>query len=211
MSKYHKHGRKPPFPPKSKKAAPLTDLAIQTTPFFRRSASMSSLRRVKSLAFLVLLGVIVTLFYTSSRRTSLPSPQTAGDFYSKTLKGLDKRPIDTQGGGKGDARDDNKDDGVKERLKEAAQIAKDNANAKAPKPDPPSAVVGKGSAAQGAGAGVGSMDEKSVAGRKTFGNVEQTVVDEKKLEMEVETEMNSILKKSPSKLGPTSISRGVYV
>ena len=156
---------------------------------------MSSLRRVKTLAFLVLLGVVVTLFYTSSsRRTATPSPLTAGDFYSKTLKGLDKRPIDTQGGAKGDLRDDKKDDGVKERLKEAAQLAKDNANAKAPKPDPPSAVVGKGSAAQGA------RDEKGVAGRKKFGNEEQTIVDdEEKIQREVETELNTILKKSPSK------------
>jgi len=141
--------------------------------------------------------VIVTLFYTSSsRRSSTPSPLTAGDFYSKTLKGLDKLPIDTQGDGKGDVRDDNKDDGVKERLKEAAQLAKDNANAKAPKPDPPSAVVGKGSAAQGAGV----RDEQSVAGRKTYDSEKQAVVeDEKKIQQDVESELNSILKKSPSK------------
>jgi len=102
-------------------------------------------------------------------------------------------------------RDDQKDDGVKERLKEAAQVAKDNANAKAPKPDPPSAVVGKGSAAQGAGV----RDESGIMGRKAYGSDKQAVFDdEAKIARDVETELNSILKKSPGKLAliyPTAL------
>lgn len=84
---------------------------------------------------------------------------------------------------------------MQERLQEAAQVAKDNANAKAPKPDPPSAVIGKGSAAQRA------KDEKGVAGRKKYGGGDQKVEKETKEtreDGEVETELNRILKKSPS-------------
>ena len=108
-----------------------------------------------------------------------------------------------------------------ESLKEAAQVAKDNANAKAPKPDPPSQLVGVGSAADGA-----RGDERSVAGRKKFGGVagtggqsgsgsgsgeEQKVVKEVEEESEedhqIEVELNSILKKSPSKFPSCNFCR----
>lgn len=87
-----------------------------------------------------------------------------------------------------------------ESLKEAAQVAKDNANAKAPKPDPPSQVVGMGNAAKG-------QEEKSVAGRKKFGGEadgqqvvkEEPQEEESKEDHEIEVELNLILKKSPSK------------
>lgn len=80
-----------------------------------------------------------------------------------------------------------------ERLKEAAQVAKENANAKAPKPDPPSALVGVGSASEGS--------EKGVAGRKKYGagEAQVPVKEETQEERDVEVELNSILKKSPSK------------
>ena len=81
-------------------------------------------------------------------------------------------------------------------LKEAAQVAKDNANAKAPKPDPPSQVIGMGSAAGGA-----RGDERSVAGRKKFGGGEEQKVakeEESEEDHEIEVELNYILKKSPS-------------
>lgn len=78
-------------------------------------------------------------------------------------------------------------------MKEAAQVAKDNANAKAPKPDPPSKVVGIGSAAEGA--------EKSVAGRKKFGTgseAQEPIKEESEEEKDVKAEFNSILKRAPS-------------
>lgn len=82
-----------------------------------------------------------------------------------------------------------------ERLKEAADVAKNNANTKAPKPDPPSALVGVGSAAEG------SRDEKGIAGRKKFftGENQEPVKEETQEDHDVEVELNSILKKSPGK------------
>lgn len=87
---------------------------------------------------------------------------------------------------------------MSERLKEAAQVAKDNANAKAPKPDPPSKIVGVGSAAEGA-------EKKGVSGRKKYsagGDAQKPVLGEKlsqEEEEDVQVELNSILQKSPSK------------
>lgn len=81
-----------------------------------------------------------------------------------------------------------------ERLKQAAQVAKDNTNAKAPKPDPPSSLVGVGSAAEGS-------SERTVAGRKKYstGEAQEPVKEETQEDHDVEVELNSILKKSPSK------------
>ncbi len=78
-----------------------------------------------------------------------------------------------------------------ERLKEAATVAKNKANAKAPKPDPPSALVGVGSAAEGA--------EKGAAGRKIAVDEEkqEPIVEETEEERELEAELNNILKKAP--------------
>jgi len=91
----------------------------------------------------------------------------------------------------------NDDDGeiarqMSERLKEAAQVAKDKANAKAPKPDPPSDVVGVGSASEG-------REDRGVAGRKKYGSGEaqSPLKEETQEEHDVEVELNSILKKSP--------------
>lgn len=72
-------------------------------------------------------------------------------------------------------------------------MAKDKANAKAPKPDPPSALVGVGSSSEGS--------EKSVAGRKKLaaGEVQEPIKEETQEEHDIEVELNSILKKSPSK------------
>ena len=117
-----------------------------------------------------------------------------GDFYAKTVNALDRRPP-SGGGGRITNGDDELEKTMKERLDDAAQLAKDKANAKAPKPDPPSAVVGMGSAAEG------SRDERGVAGRKKYSagdGPQEPVKEETKEEHEVEVELNSILKKSPS-------------
>ncbi|KAK0115422.1 hypothetical protein ONS96_013878 [Cadophora gregata f. sp. sojae] len=169
---------------------------------------MPSMRRIKVFGLLVVMAIITLLFYTSSSSSSskydLESSQT-GDFFYKTKNALERTPVgggaSTAGKGKivgaGSGEDDK--EASKARLKEAAQIAKDNANLKAPKPDPPSKIVGIGSAAEGA--------EKSVAGRKKFntggsGSEAQVPVkeedDEESREAEkVKAEFNSILKKAP--------------
>lgn len=121
-----------------------------------------------------------------------------GDFYAKTKNALEKTKPDTGGGGKEavlGSDDEEVTRKMSERLKEAAQVAKDNANAKAPKPDPPSSLVGVGSAAEGA------RDERSVTGRKKMAaaDAQEPVKEETPEDHEVEVELNSILKKSPSK------------
>lgn len=123
-------------------------------------------------------------------------PDSVSDFYAKTVNALDKNTGGTSGTGGGGGKKSDDDEVAKvmsQRLKQAEQKAKDNANAKAPKPDPPSAVVGKGSAQDGVGS------ERSVAGRKKIGGEgeQEPLKEETEEDHEVETELNSILKKSP--------------
>ncbi|KAH8592505.1 thioredoxin-like protein [Bisporella sp. PMI_857] len=151
---------------------------------------MPSVRRVKVFAVLVVCIVVTTLFYTSSLRQQRElDSRNFGDFYSKTVKGMENKK-------KSQAVKIDEDaeiaKNMAERLKQAAQVAKNNANAKAPKPDPPSSLVGVGSAAEGA------REEKSVAGRKKYGAEGQKVVkEESQEEHDIETELNTILRKSP--------------
>ncbi|CAL3963793.1 hypothetical protein PZA11_001307 [Diplocarpon coronariae] len=160
---------------------------------------MPSMRRVKVFGVFIVLLVITMLFYTSSQRQEGDiDGQHAGDFYSKTKSALERTPVgggaSTAGKGKGAGTGSKEYEEVlkamAEQLKVAAQVAKDNANAKAPKPDPPSKVVGIGSAADGA--------EKNAVGRKKSGPSEaQVPLKEKSKDDEnVEAEFNSILKKS---------------
>lgn len=170
--------------------------AIQTSPFLRRTAKMPSMRRIKVFGLLIFLFVITILFWTASLRQSrAQDTRTVGDFYDKTVNALNSQ----NKAAPGVTEDELIAKKMAESLKEAAQVAKDNANAKAPKPDPPSQVVGVGSAAEGA-----RGDERSVAGRKKFGGGEEQKPfkeEEKESEEdhEIEVELNSILKKSPSK------------
>jgi hypothetical protein len=149
---------------------------------------MPSTRRVKILGLLIVICVVTILFWTSSNRA--PDSQSADEFYSKTIKGLNKKPDSI-------VDDEEIARQMALRLKEAAQLAKNNANAKAPKPDPPSAVVGMGNAAEGA------SGERAVAGRKKFtsgaGEGQEPVKEETEEEHEVTEALNGILKKSPSK------------
>jgi len=149
------------------------------------------MRRIKVFGLLIFLVVITLLFWTASlRQQREPDPRTVGDFYQKTVNGLNKKP--TTGGTTGETEDEKIAKTMSQRLKEAAKVAKDNANAKAPKPDPPSSLVGVGSSAEGAG-------ERAVAGRKKFavGEAQEPVKEETEEDHEVEAELNSILKKSP--------------
>lgn len=165
---------------------------------------MPSMRRVKVFGILVFLFVVTLLFYTASQRQQ-GDLATGSDFYSKTKNALERNPVgggsSTAGKGKqgtagtGSSDEEGVAKAMAERLREAAQVAKDNANAKAPKPDPPSSVVGIGSAAEGA--------ERGVAGRKKYNSgaeaQEPIKDDEQKKEDEaVQNELNSILKKAPS-------------
>ncbi|CZR60890.1 related to glutaredoxin [Phialocephala subalpina] len=173
---------------------------------------MASMRRIKTIFLLIFIFALTILFYTNSARSSQnPDLRTASDFYSKTKIALDnqnnpKKPgtpgakdsIIGTGNEKGDGGEfggDEESKAMQQRLKEAADSAKEKANAKAPKPDPPSAVVGKGSAAEGA------SGERSVAGRKKFGvvggEVQEPIKEESEEEHNAEVELNLILKKSP--------------
>lgn len=155
---------------------------------------MPSNRRLKVYGLLIAIIIITTLFYTSQSRASR-SP----DFYSKTINALDRKPgtagakdsvVGTGEHGLG-GKEENK--AMQQRLKEAADSAREKANAKAPKPDPPSAVVGKGNAAEGAG-------DRGVGGRrKQHGSGESQKAVESEEEHDAEVELNSILKKAPSK------------
>lgn len=156
---------------------------------------MPSARRVKVFGILILIAVVTVLLWSVQRKAS--DLRSAGDFYAKTLHALDHQ---SNSGGSAEAEDSQAvSRAMSERLQEAAQLAKDKANAKAPKPDPPSQLVGVGSAAEGA------RDEKSVAGRKKYQPAgAQAPTKESEADHEAEVELNSILKKSPSK--PSSYS-----
>jgi hypothetical protein len=158
---------------------------------------MPSVRRVKVFGIVVLLVVITILFWTASlRQQRTPDPRTVGDFYAKTVQALEKKP--TSHGAVATNDDEEVARAMAARLKEAEDVAKNNANAKGgAKPDPPSAVVGVGSSAEG------HENERSVAGRKKFspGDSQELLKDETheetQEEHDVATELNSILKKSP--------------
>ncbi|RQM05130.1 hypothetical protein DH86_00003552, partial [Scytalidium sp. 3C] len=157
-------------------------------------------------AALVLIFVITTLFYTASLRQQrahdLDTHAAGGnDFYGKTRDALNRvHAQEVVGSGSGGRDDDDEEvaRAMKQRLDEAAQLAKDKANVKAPKPDNPSKLVGVGNAADAAW-----ESEKSVAGRKKFpipdsdSDVQKPVHEETEEEHMVEVELNSILKKSP--------------
>ncbi|PBP22084.1 hypothetical protein BUE80_DR007059, partial [Diplocarpon rosae] len=174
---------------------------LQNTPIFSRresNATMPSVRRVKVLGLVIVMIVVTMLFYTSSQRQQGEiDGEHAGDFYSKTKSALERMPVgggaSTAGKGKSAGSKENEDiaKAMAEQLKLAAQVAKDNANAKAPKPDPPSKVVGIGNAAEGAKKN--SVDRK----KNGPGEAQVPIKEEKSKDDEnVKAEFNSILKKS---------------
>ncbi|RAL65055.1 hypothetical protein DID88_001162 [Monilinia fructigena] len=115
----------------------------EASPYYKekRSPKMASMRRIKLFGLLVFIAVVSLLFYTSSLRQQRNVVAGGEDFYTKTMNGLDMNK--NVGSGSDSAKE------MAQRLKDAADKAKDNANAKAFKPDPPSQVVGKGNAAEG--------------------------------------------------------------
>lgn len=142
---------------------------------------MPSLRRIKVFGLLLFLFALTLFFYAAQSRQH-PTLDT-GDFYGRTVNALNKQ----KPGG-----DEEVAAAMAKSLKDAAKLAKDNANAKAPKPNAPSEVVGVGSAA----------GERGVAGRKKFttgGDAQVRIQEEPETEEQhrVEVELNSILKRSP--------------
>jgi pyruvate/2-oxoacid:ferredoxin oxidoreductase alpha subunit len=175
---------------------------------------MPSNRRIRLLFYIVLAGVITTMFFTNHlRQKTEVDNRSLQDFYYKTKNAMDRArgqgpgqavldsktgkeagrtPHDKDADGDVDSDDEMLAKQMSERLKAAEQKAKELANAKAPnKPDSPEKVVGVGSSA-------GGQVKKAVDGdEEPAGESEET--DE---EREVEVELNRIFRKSPGKLLP---------
>ena len=159
---------------------------------------------------LAVLGTVVTiLFFTSKMRQSTPQDtRTIQDFYHKTMNAMDHSRggggeviagrkgsktephiKDKDGDGSIDEDDEQLAREMSERLRAAEQKAKDLANQKAPlKPDPPQKVVGIGSSA-------GGQNKKG----KSRGDSTEEEVDETEADLELETTLDAIFKKSPGK------------
>jgi hypothetical protein len=139
---------------------------------------------------IVFCAVVYVLYLTSNARHTR-SP----DFYSKTKQALDRDrgPHHPHGPHKG-VGIDNEDEALAidlaNRLKEAEQAAKDNANAKSPRPE-----------------GIDSTRDKAKAvvqdikPEKATSDTKEKVMDKdgSPEDYDVEGEMNEILKRSPSK------------
>lgn len=151
---------------------------------------MPSNRRIKA-GFIVLIAFVFTvLYYTGSARQVRNQ-----DFYARTVAALDKQPPSAAKAQSPLGADEDVKAMMNARLKEAESAAKGAANKKAPKPDSPAQVMGVGSAADG---------DRNVAGRKKFpidgADDAAPVKEETKEDLEVELELGTILKKSPSML-----------
>ena len=171
---------------------------------------MPSPRRIRLLFYVALAGFVTLLFFTSHfRQTREPDTRTVQDFYHKTMNAMDRGHRGSRGsqGGGGSQQQQQKPiekqygDGdeevakaMAERLRLAEQKAKDSANAKAPnRPDAPEDVIGVGSSA--GGQLKKGKDDKEELPRDTEEDVE------------VKTEINTILKKSPSKALPHALQQ----
>lgn len=174
-----------------------------------RSLTMPSNRRIRLLFYVVLAGVVMTMFFTNHLRQKTEfDNRSIQDFYHKTKSAMDRArgqgpgqavldsktgkeagrtPHDKDADGDVDSDDEMLAKQMGERLKAAEQKAKELANAKAPnKPDRPDKVIGVGSSAGGQVKKATDDDEE------TAGKSEET--DE---EHEVEAELNRIFKQSP--------------
>lgn len=159
---------------------------------------------MKVYGIVVFLAVVTFLLWSASlRQRRVADLRSAGDFYSKTLNALGQQP-EPHTTVNGDVEDSEEvSRAMSERLKEAAQVAKDKANKKAPKPDDPSELVGVGNAMKG------QSEEKGVAGRKKYqppvgpqAPLKDEKEEEKVEDIEAQNELVAILKKGPSKSFP---------
>ncbi|RYP02432.1 hypothetical protein DL764_005811 [Monosporascus ibericus] len=199
-----------PGPPPTKTTAnALARLALH---FNFRPASypytpvMPSTRRLRLLMMAVLAMVATILFFTSKMRQDAPRDTgTIQDFYHRTTNAIDRQLAGEQAvvGGKGSTSDphvkDRDGDGsvdeddeqlardMTDRLRAAEQRAKDLANQKAPlKPDSPERIVGVGSSASG-------QNKKG----KSRADPAQDEDDETEANLEIDTTLDEIFKKSP--------------
>jgi hypothetical protein len=152
---------------------------------------MPSKRRMRVFGVLVFCVVFYVLYLTSnSRHTRSP------DFYSKTKEALDrdKGPYHPHAPHNGIGID-NDDEAVAmdlaNRLKDAEQAAKDNANAKSPRPEGMDAVGDKTKPVV-----------QDIAPDKATGDKKDKALhnDESTEDYDVEGEINRLLKRSPSEL-----------
>jgi len=155
---------------------------------------MVSQRRYRIVGVLIFTVLIILLFNSVSELRNSRNV----DFYTSTTDALNSLHSQTDkqssvqsnihpNSGQGDTSGN-----LAERLKDAELQAKQAANAKAPlKPDHPDKVNGVGSAAEG-----------NVAGRLKYAkddDVQKPLSAQSEEEAKVEAELESILKKSPSK------------
>ncbi|KAK4127177.1 glutaredoxin [Parathielavia appendiculata] len=160
---------------------------------------MPSQRRLRAITYLVLAGLVLFLYFTSqARHPRDPHTRSLQEFYSKTVKAMDKSHGAGATGGQKivanhdvDANGDiDEDDAIvakqmADRLRQAEQKAKDGAQAKGPnKPESPQEVIGVGSSASG--------QKRPAQEAKTETEVEETDEDH-----EVDGVLDSVLKKSP--------------
>lgn len=146
----------------------------------------------------VAFGALITMLLVSSRyrATQEPDTRTFQDFYRKTMNAIDKKSGQQRMAGTYvyNPNEDEDDEAVAramaERLKLAEQKARSSANSKGPhKPDAPEDVVGVGS---------------SASGQVKKGDGKEKVIENDE-DHEVETELNSILKKSPGEVYEHSV------
>lgn len=180
---------------------------------------MPSTRRIRLLFYVVLGGVVTTLFFTSHLRAARDAEtRNLQDFYHKTVSAMDnvrgagggggqavldsktgkevgrKPPLDRDADGNVDADDEALAKEMTERLRAAEQKAKELANAKAPnRPDAPSDVIGVGSSAGG---------QVKKAGGDADADGKQEVVQKTDEEREVDAEMERIMQTSPGTCSP---------
>ncbi|KAF7559706.1 hypothetical protein G7046_g4447 [Stylonectria norvegica] len=178
------------------------------------TAAMPSPRRMRLLMIAALGTVVFILFYTSGFDSSRDADaHDSQDFYHKTKNAMDgasppgQAVLDSQTGQKaghipadkdadGDVDEDDKAMAIQmqNRLKAAEQEAKDKANEKGGlRPDPPSNIVGVGSSADG------QHKDKALKNAPVVEKSEAAPakVLQSQEELEAETELKSILKKSP--------------
>ena len=148
------------------------------------------MRRMRIFGVVVFCAVFYVLYLTNNARHTR-SP----DFYSKTKQALDRdRGPHHPHAPQKDVAIDNDNEAVAmdlaNRLKDAAQAAKDNANAKSPRPEGMDAMGDKAK----------PVVEDVAVDKASADKKEETVHKDGSTEnYDVEQEMNRLLKRSPSK------------
>ncbi len=163
------------------------------------------MRRMRIFGVAVLTAVIYVLYLTSTSRHSQDL-----DFYAKTKDALDLdkltyHPHKDRPALKKQSSDDDEALAAQmaSRLRDAEAVAKDNANSKAPPRDGVTEEIKSKAVADVLPGEKTPTADRNVAGRKKYpiddGTEKQKIVEQSAEDHEVELELNSILKRSPSK------------